>query len=659
MSLRSKILLTLLGVAGLYALLDNGILRFFATRSFAAWELDEAEDRLEQVKRAYEQQASELRSKCAIWAHRDDVLRLVTGGGVESIAPDLGPEALEASGVDFLYLCAPNGKVLWRSIRQPSDTGPLRIDVLPSEALNSQHFLLRYRDEDVSGLVQSDRGPLLVSSQPVRDPQGKGLSEPEQGLRRALHGVVILGRFVDEEFLSRLVARRESGRTASPRVDDASLELSITPENMLGDAGNASPERAELIANLHAGEKEFAAEVGSDGRLHVFHLIPDVRTGESLVIEGSTEREIYGRGLRYVRYALLSTLASALFLLLVMLRLLQGIVIRPLGSLTRKATDIGRTDDTTIRVGLRRKDEIGQLAAEFDRMLDKLAHSRSQVVRTARLAGMSEIATGVLHNVGNVLNSVNVSANLIRAKLEQLPVADLTRLAAVLREHERDLSAFVHQDPRGKHLVPFLAELSAALSAEKEALRAEVRVLESGIGHVADLVRSQQTFAGTRGVFEYASLEHEVEAALVMCEQAMGKFEDVEIVREYEELPSIQVDKHKLLEILVNLIQNARQALEGVHGRPRRLTLRIRRPGEGRARIEVEDNGVGIPEENLTRIFRHGFTTKKDGHGFGLHVSANAATEMNSRLGVRSEGPGRGATFHIDLPFEAPVLVAA
>jgi signal transduction histidine kinase len=654
MSLRAKILLVLLGVAGAYALVDNGILRFFATRSFADWEIDAVEERLSEVVHGLEGEEAELRSKCAIWAHREDVLRFARGLGSEAAGSDLGPEALEVSGVDLLYVCLPDGTVLARAVRPDAGGAPTRIDVLPAQALDARHFLLDFPESgDRTGWVFSSRGPLLLSSQPIRDAQGGGLSAPDAlGQSRAVHGVVILGRFVDEAFLAPWVAR--GGRTGGA----AALELSIRPEREL-HANESWPRRDELITALQARERTYAADVGPDGKLHVFHRLDDMRTGEGLLIEGSTERAIYARGLLYVRYALLSTAAAALLLLLVLLRLLQGIVIHPLATLTRKATEIGRTDDTTMRVGLSRKDEIGQLSTEFDQMLEKLARSRAEVVRTARLAGMSEIATGVLHNVGNVLNSVNVSANLIRTKLERFPIQDLSRLSAILREHEGDLPGFVERDRRGKHLVPLVSELSAALEAESEGLRSEVHTLEVGIGHIADLVRSQQTFAGARGALEYASLEREIDSALRMCEQALGRFEDIEVVREFDEVPSLKVDKHRLLEILVNLIQNARQALEHVEGRARRLTLRIRRRGPTHVRIEVEDNGVGIPAENLTRIFHHGFTTKPGGHGFGLHVSANAATEMNARLSVESAGPGRGATFHVDLPLEAPVMVAA
>jgi len=151
-----------------------------------------------------------------------------------------------------------------------------------------------------------------------------------------------------------------------------------------------------------------------------------------------------------------------------------------------------------------------------------------------------------------------------------------------------------------------------------------------------------------------------VDTAIKICEQALGDAGDVEIVREFTpDMPSVSVDKHKLMEILVNLIQNAKQALDESDQPHKRITLRVMPVGDDTARIEVEDNGMGIAPMNLENVFHHGFTTKRDGHGFGLHVSANAAKELHSSLNVRSDGPGQGATFHLDIPMDAEAPLQA
>ena len=174
-----------------------------------------------------------------------------------------------------------------------------------------------------------------------------------------------------------------------------------------------------------------------------------------------------------------------------------------------------------------------------------------------------------------------------------------------------------------------------------------------------DLVRNQQSYAGKAGVIEHASLGEQVDIALSMCQKAYGGPLDVEVVRDFEELPRVRIDKHRLMEILVNLIQNARQSLAESGSAPKRLTLRVKRGAGANVDIEVEDNGIGIAEKDLTRIFGHGFTTREEGHGFGLHISANAATEMKASLTVFSEGKGEGAKFVLSLPVEIKEAKAA
>ena len=119
-------------------------------------------------------------------------------------------------------------------------------------------------------------------------------------------------------------------------------------------------------------------------------------------------------------------------------------------------------------------------------------------------------------------------------------------------------------------------------------------------------------------------------------------------------MPAVLADKHKVLQILVNLLRNAKHALEEGGGGDKRLKLRVGINGERRVKISVSDNGVGIAPEHLSRIFEHGFTTRKEGHGFGLHSGALAAREMGGSLGAHSAGPGQGATFTLEFPAQPP-----
>ncbi len=282
----------------------------------------------------------------------------------------------------------------------------------------------------------------------------------------------------------------------------------------------------------------------------------------------------------------------------------------------------------------------------------RLEIAHQQLLETSRLAGMAEVATGVLHNVGNVLNSVNVGALCVADYLRKSKLPGLAKVVALLRAHEPDLGSFFSSDPHAQRLPNYLEQLAAHLATEQTTAIAELVNVQKNIEHIKEIVAMQQDIATVSGVLESVPATLLVEDSLRMNISSLDRH-DIRVTREFQPAPPVQVDKHKALQILVNLIRNAKQACREANCAESLLTLRIS-PGPGCVRISVGDNGVGIPSENLTRIFNHGFTTKKGGHGFGLHSGALAAKEMGGVLQVHSDGVGTGATFTLELPIESP-----
>jgi PAS domain S-box-containing protein len=272
-----------------------------------------------------------------------------------------------------------------------------------------------------------------------------------------------------------------------------------------------------------------------------------------------------------------------------------------------------------------------------------------QLLQTSRQAGMAEVATGVLHNVGNVLNSVNVSTTLVRENLRKSEVTSLVKVAGMLKDHSADLTAFLTAHPKGKLVPGFIVALAEQLKQEWEALTKEQDQVARNIEHIKEIVAMQQDYARVSGVLENVSLAKLVDDAIEMNQAGLLRH-GVELCREYSETPTVTVDRHKVLQILTNLIHNAKYALDGSSRADKRLTLTVGLNGGQCVKVSVQDNGMGIPPENLTRIFSHGFTTRKDGHGFGLHSGANAAKEMGGTLKAQSDGPDQGATFTLELP---------
>jgi len=276
----------------------------------------------------------------------------------------------------------------------------------------------------------------------------------------------------------------------------------------------------------------------------------------------------------------------------------------------------------------------------------------AQLLEASRQGGMAEVATNVLHNVGNVLNSVNVSATVVAESLRKSKVVGLGRLVGLLREHEHDLGTFISSDPRGRQLPQYLAQLAEHLQVDQQASLKELDLLRTHIEHIREIVTMQQTYAKVSAIKDLVSVSDLVEDSLHLNLGALTRH-GVDLVREFQDLPPLRLEKHKVLQILVNLISNAKYACDDVPGDDKRVILRVGTHSEtGRVYISVKDNGVGIPKENLERIFNHGFTTRASGHGFGLHSSALAAKEMGGFLTVHSDGPGAGATFTLELPLQ-------
>jgi PAS domain S-box-containing protein len=286
--------------------------------------------------------------------------------------------------------------------------------------------------------------------------------------------------------------------------------------------------------------------------------------------------------------------------------------------------------------------------SELKRAESNLAEAHKQLVQTSRQAGMAEVATSVLHNVGNVLNSVNVSATLVMEQMRDSKVAFVGKTAELLEKNVADLAAFISDDPKGQKIVPYLVSLGRELASEQQQVVAELGHLRKNIEHIKEVVAMQQSFARVSGVVEKLNLPEIIDDALRINSTSLVRHE-VELIRDYQSSPEVITERHKVMQILVNLIRNAKYACDEAARPDKRIIVRLTQTGD-RVVVAVIDNGVGIPPENLTRIFAHGFTTKKEGHGFGLHSGALTAKELGGTLIALSDGPGTGATFILELP---------
>lgn len=291
-----------------------------------------------------------------------------------------------------------------------------------------------------------------------------------------------------------------------------------------------------------------------------------------------------------------------------------------------------------------------ELADEVDRQAQKLELAKQQA-ELRYLAGKAEIATDVLHNVGNALNSVKTGVGLARFKLKTSKLPSLQQAVELLRQHGDDRASFLTEDKRGRLLPSYLCELTEVLLDEREQLDAEMQNVSKHLDHISAVVSTQQQNAANCSLIEEVCLAELIRDA----EELVGTTcirHAVEVSREYRPIRAVATDRQRLMQVLVNVLKNAIESVVSVQSTGLgQLNIRIGERSPRMAFIEIEDNGAGVREEDLLKVFSHGFSTKSDGHGFGLHSSAIIMHELGGSIQIQSEGPGCGATVTIECPF--------
>jgi len=486
------------------------------------------------------------------------------------------------------------------------------------------------------------------------------------------HNCAATVMFKDEDAAEQILG----GLRTIPQIVAARLEL--TDGHRLASFGAVADEDEIKATRLPSGFKAqgnrmlLARPVLLNGKREgTLYLLADLHAATAQLLR------LYGAVFSLV-------LVASLFLAFFLSSQFQRFITKPIFLLTGAARNVADHHDYSVRARKVCCDEVGVLTDAFNKMLDQIESqdtalqgaqhtleekvealqreiaereqaeealrvSQQKLLETSRLAGMAEVATGVLHNVGNVLNSVNVSSSLVMEKLRRSKAPKLAKAAALLTQQNGGLGDYLTNDPNGQKLPGYLAKLGEFFITENAELLAEVDQLGRNIEHIKEVVAMQQSYAKVSGVFENLPAHRLVEDAIAMN---MGAFQrhGVQVERKFSPVPPVRVDRHKMLQVLINLLRNAKYALDEVKRTDKRITISVFAINERTVHVVVADNGIGISEENLTRIFAHGFTTREDGHGFGLHSGALAARAMGGALSVASAGLGQGATFTLELP---------
>lgn len=458
------------------------------------------------------------------------------------------------------------------------------------------------------------------------------------------------GPWSADDPLDTLAALRASQAIASERNPE---KLKAQVEAVLGSIAGATrvvlalrdKDEEDWMVDRDGGGAMHIAQAGSQLPLSVFRYVE--RTREPLLLADATADDRFARDPYFAGVARCSLLVVPIVNEGVMRAMLVLENTASRGAFTTARIDAVLLLANQLAASLENSQLYERLERKVREQTQQLREAHSRILAEARRAGMAQIATNVLHNVGNVLNNVNVSAHVLAERVRGSRSARVADLAQLLHENASHLGEYLEGDEKGRLLPDYLRQLAQALESERDELLAELGRLGASVDHIKNVVATQQSYAGARGAIEQVRIAELVDDALRIQEDALA-FHRVKVTRDYEHVGAAELDKTRVIQILVNLIENAYQAMQDVEGE-RRLELLVATADE-RIRVEVRDCGCGIEPGNIDRIFTHGFTTRANGHGFGLHSCLLAAREMGGSLSVHSDGAGTGATFILELP---------
>ncbi len=434
-------------------------------------------------------------------------------------------------------------------------------------------------------------------------------------------GTLLVGRLLDRQALDDLGERLLLTITTVPPPD---------PSRSPGDA-SARPSSAWVDQVITPVDSNTLA-----GDL----LLRDLHGRPIVFLRTVMPRAVTWQGKIVTTVAASLSVCAGLCAMIVLWMVLNKAVIGPILHIANHAVALGKTEDLSAQLNLDSSDEIGTLAAEFDRMVVCLRKSRDQLVEMAHRAGMAEVATDVLHNVGNSLNSVGTSLDFIDERLERSRIPQLHRAVNLLREHRHALADFLMSPAKGTKWPEYVEMLAQALQQDRGQILGEVQAAKTRLAYVREVVASQQTYAAGPAFQQQIELTCLVEDVLKLFQSDLDA-RQIAVQRAFERVPTVVANRTRLMQVLGNLVQNAIEAMRDCPQGAALLQVTVRCDAGDAVAVDIADTGGGIGQDVLPRLFAQGFTTRPEGHGLGLHFCANAMNKMNGSITAHSEGCGR------------------
>lgn len=606
MTIRSKVAALLAGIFVILGVAALLVAKYIVMPSFAQLERTDAHTAMLRIDYALERALDRLVISATDWGNWAETYRYVEDHNRGYVATNLTPVALRQLAVNVFLIVDHRGNIVHSNELDLEADRPLGLDVAARATLPADFpWRANLREgRPAKGLLRTSGGVLMLAAAPVLDGNGHG---PPRGM-------IVIGRLLTATVLEDIATQAQTQLIMAPTLANA-------PREQLVD---------------------------SDSVARVYRTFDDIYGHPLMTLRADIPRSVTARGYTAVHYAAAYLLGAAVVVFMLLLGALHRLILRPLALVTRHAVAIGKDKDLSGRLALAGSDEIAVLAQEFDRMVARVAESRTQLVDQSYQAGVGELARGVLHNIGNAMTPIGVRLAGVAERLRAAPAEDT---AAALEE----LRAVVPDPQRRADLEEFVrlacSELARAVSGSRE----DVAVMSRQANAIQSMLSEQTHTARSEQVIEPVRLTELIAQSLEIVPDACRQRLAINTDESVRALGVVRVARTVLRLVLQNLIINAADAVRET-GRDRGMLCfraEIIDSGDGpKLHLECQDDGVGIPADDLEHVFEKGFSTKsrETNQGIGLHWCANSLSALGGRIWAESEGSGRGAALHLLVP---------
>jgi sensor domain CHASE-containing protein len=623
-NLSSKVVLLLCALFAAYGAADYIVQRQVILPSFEALEADLARTDMERATRAIDSELTQLQTFSADWGNWLETYDFMAGKAPDFIENNMNKATIEGAGLELVAYLDADARFVWRKGFDPGTHDDLEFRMLAADSLASGH---PFRDairrgEPAKGIVVTEHGPAMLVAAPILDGAGNG---PHRG-------AVMLARLITPDVAARLAEQAQ-----------VKLQVSTLDTPAARAAAKAATNSPRIVRRETTNE--------------VYRNLTDISGQPAVTLRVDVPRSVSAQGRDAIGYALMSLFAAGAIVLLVMIVTLRRLVLAPVSRMTQYAVAIGEGDDLTLRMAVKRPDELGVLAHEFDRMVDKLADARRRIADQSFEAGAAQVASGVLHNIGNAMTPLGVTVAGLQERLQHAPAGELEMVLAELEAGVSDPGRKADLEQFLRLAVHELARVITDSGVDADSIARQAEVIQRTL---AQEIRP----AESGPVVESVRLTELVERSVEMIPPALRACLTVELDSSVAQADALRLPRITLQQVCQNLIQNAAEAVRQAgreHGTLRIACALVAGAGGQHLLLRFTDDGGGIPPEHLPRIFEKGFSTKSraTNFGIGLHWCANALNALGGSIRAESAGP-TGATLQVIVPLrQAPAVPAA